>query len=249
MHWRFIPLSTQTAALNMAIDEAILTAIADGKSPPTLRIYQWKPSAVSIGCFQGMQEEVDISKCKAAGVHCVRRITGGGAVYHDYDGELTYSILAPEALFPKDITQSYHLICGWIVDALALIGLEAAFKPINDVIVQGKKISGNAQTRRRGVVLQHGTILYTVDVAKMFSLLKVPNEKIRDKMIATVQERVTSVSNVAPKISKEELYHALREGFLTGKSYTPGTLSVDELTHAKRLVQERYQNDNWNFSR
>src|SRR3989344_7958179 len=176
MKWRIIPLSTQDAFLNMAIDEALCESVANGKASPTIRFYRWKPSAVSIGYFQSLRQEVDTERCKSAGIDVVRRRTGGGAVYHDE--EITYSIIAPEHLLPKGITESYHVICGWVIKGLENIGLVGEFKPINDIIVNGKKISGNAQTRRNGVVLQHGTILHGLDVEKMFSLLKVGQEKI-----------------------------------------------------------------------
>src|SRR3989338_3279674 len=176
--WRIIPLEEHDAFTNMALDEAASEAIASDSEAPTIRFYKWKPSAVSIGCFQSMEDEIDLNVCKKLNVDTVRRRTGGGAVYHDNFGEITYSVIAPESMFPKNIIESYKIICGWIIDSLALIGLQASFIPINDIIVNNKKISGNAQTRRNRIFLQHGTILYDVDVKKMFSLLRVPDEKI-----------------------------------------------------------------------
>ena len=113
--WRIIPLSENSAALNMAIDHAIYEAVAQNKSPPTIRFYAWKPSAVSIGTFQSMHDEIDIEKCNAQSVEYVRRRTGGGAVYHDNRGEITYSVIAPESMFPKNIIESYQVICGWVI--------------------------------------------------------------------------------------------------------------------------------------
>ena len=155
--WRIIDYTENDAFMNMAIDEAVSEAVGSGESLPTIRFYGWKPSAVSIGYFQSLDKEVDIASCERAGVDIVRRRTGGGAVYHDMVGEITYSVIAPEALFPKDILASYREICGWIIDSLAILGIKAEFKPINDIVVGNKKISGNAQTRRGGVLLQHGT--------------------------------------------------------------------------------------------
>lgn len=245
--WRFIPLQTNNAAMNMAIDEAISESVKKG-ADPTIRFYQWKPSAVSIGCFQSMNDEIDIKKCKELGVEYVRRITGGGAVYHDFDGEITYSVIIPACEINLGITESYREICGWIVKSLKLLEIESFFKPINDIVVGDKKISGNAQTRRDGVVLQHGTILYDVDVEKMFSLLKVPDEKIRDKMIAAVKERVTSVK-AHSSATKTETYKALVKGFLDGKDFWEGTLTNEELKRAKELAEIKYSEDYWNFER
>lgn len=244
--WRIIDLETNSAAMNMALDEAISEAVRAKKSLPTIRLYKWQPSAVSIGYFQSLTDEVDVELCKKIGVEFVRRRTGGGAVYHDSSGELTYSVIAPEALFQKGITESYQVICGWIVDALKRAGINSEFKPINDIIAAGKKISGNAQTRRNGILLQHGTILYKLDVATMFSLLKVPKEKISDKFISDVKQRVTSVTDINPQISEQQLRDALVAAFTEGKEFEFGALTEGEKAAAEKLVKGRYAADEWN---
>ena len=91
--WRIMGLDVNDAFMNMAIDEAICRLRSKQKSPNTMRLYRWKPSAVSIGYFQILEEEVDIDACKRLGVDIVRRMTGGGAVYHSYEGEVTYSVI------------------------------------------------------------------------------------------------------------------------------------------------------------
>jgi lipoate-protein ligase A len=246
--WRVIPLEVHDAYTNMGTDEAILEYVRDGKSGPTIRFYRWKPSAVSIGRFQSMEKEVNIARCRELGVDYIRRITGGGAVYHDLDGEITYSVIAPESHFPHGIRESYAFICGWVIAGLGALGIEAAFAPINDIVVRGRKISGNAQTRREGVLLQHGTVLYSIDVKKMFSLLNVSAEKISDKMIKSVEERVTSVSEYSDA-SIEETYEALLRGFTKGKEYEEGRLSSDEVGRASELAKKVYATEAWNFSR
>jgi len=247
MRWRAIPYSENSAFMNMAIDEAVSESVAVG-GPPTIRFYGWKPDAVSIGYFQSLEREVDTAKCMELGVDVVRRRTGGGAVYHDGSGEVTYSIIGKAELFPKDIIASYREICACVIDGLSLLGIESEFKPINDIIVAGKKISGNAQTRRNGVLLQHGTLLYDVDVDRMFSLLKVPDEKIRDKIIATVKERVTSV-RAQRDMGRQEALSALRQGFLSCREYEDGELSGDEIARAEELAGSRYRTKEWNMMR
>lgn len=248
MKWRLIPLETHDAFLNMAIDEAVSEAVAAGEVLPTIRFYRWKPSAVSIGCFQSLEEEVSREFCESKGIDVVRRRTGGGAVYHDYDNEITYSVIAPESAF-GGVTESYHEICGWIVQGFARLGLEASFKPINDVIIGGKKVSGNAQTRRGGVLLQHGTILYGVDIRTMFSCLKVDPAKISDKMIAAVEERVTSLQHLKPELSYEQVLEAMLAAFCEGKEVQESALSASELERAKQLAEERYRSAEWNLQR
>lgn len=255
--WRVIELETHDAFMNMALDEACCESVASGLVRPTVRFYRWSPSAVSIGYFQSLEDEINIEACVADGVDVIRRRTGGGAVYHDYDGEITYSVMVPEKDFCNadgerlGITESYREICGWIINGLQLVGIEAEFKPINDIIVSssGKKISGNAQTRRGGVILQHGTILLTVDVKKMFSLLKVGKEKIADKMIAAVEERVTSIAQVRPEVTREEVYSTLMSAFTIGKTFEVGSWSEKELERAQELVRERYKTSEWNEMR
>lgn len=251
---RFIDLEIHTAFENMAIDEAIMLAMKDGNVPPTLRLYRWSPSAVSIGTFQGMLDEVDVDFCKSRGIDYIRRITGGGAVYHDFEGEVTYSIILPKGhrLAPADIIESYQILCSGIIKALKHLGIESEFKPINDVNAGGKKISGNAMTRRHGCTLQHGTILLDLDVNLMFSILKVPQEKISDKMIADVKERVTSIRDILDRdVSIGELQDALKIGFSDALKIglTPDRLSDAELQTMTKLVQEKYTTHEWNFSR
>jgi lipoate-protein ligase A len=251
---RFIDLEVNDAFTNMAIDEAILLSLKEGKVSPTLRLYRWKPSAVSIGTFQGMKEEVDIQYCRENGIDYIRRITGGGAVYHDYNGEITYSILLPRGhrLAPEDILESYKLLCNGIVIGLDKLGIESEFKPINDIVSGGKKISGNAQTRRHSCVLQHGTILLDLDVEVMFSILKVPKEKISDKMIADVKQRVTSIRDLLHRdVEVEELRAALETGFSEALNVdlVKDELTFEEKSTAKRLAKIKYSTDEWNFSR
>ncbi len=247
--WRVIDATANSAFLNMALDEAISEAVRSRQSPPTIRLYKWMPSAVSIGYFQSLNDEVDAELCRKLGVDIVRRRTGGGAVYHDSNGEITYSVIAPEPMFPKGITESYRSICGCVVDALAKIGIAAEFKPINDIIAGGKKISGNAQTRRNGILLQHGTILYKLDIAAMFSLLKVPKEKISDKFISDVKQRVTSVTEINPQISEQQLKDALLSAFTEGKEFQTGVATPGEITAAEKLAKEKYSSDEWNYLR
>ena len=138
--WRLMPFQFNTAAVNMAIDEAVAEAISFNEASPTIRFYGWRPSAVTIGRFQSMEDEVDLEACERLGIDRVRRRTGGGAVYHDQEGEITYSMICPESMVSKDITASYREVCGHVVEALVSIGLRASFHPINDVLVEGRKI-------------------------------------------------------------------------------------------------------------
>jgi lipoate-protein ligase A len=179
-------------------------------------------------------------------------MTGGGAVFHDK--ELTYSIVIPEShpQIPKNIIESYGRICGAIMKGLIHLGIESKYAPINDIITNGKKISGSAQTRKEKTVLQHGTILMDVDVDKMFSLLKVPNEKIKDKLITDVKQRVTSVKQILGKdLCFKDAAEAMKIGF---EEEFNVKLIKDELTEeetelAKQFKKECFGTKQWNHKR
>lgn len=250
--WRLLQTGANTAYTNMAIDRAILVAQSKGKVPPTVRFYTWDPPAISIGYFQSLTEEIDIQACHKAHVDYVRRITGGGAVFHDK--ELTYSIVISEdhPAIPSNILQSYGRICGALIKGLEQLGVESQYAPINDILSQGRKISGNAQTRKHGTVLQHGTILLDVQVDKMFSLLRVPNEKIKDKMITDVKQRVTSLRHVIGKpVVLQDVADALKHGFEEefNVELTEGSLTKDELMVARKFEKECFATQEWNHRR
>ena len=252
--WRLLDTGLGDAFYNMALDEAIAIARSKKLVPNTLRFFRWEPSAVSIGYFQSMEEEVDIKACNKLGIDYVRRRTGGGAVYHDRDGELTYSLIINEdhPLISRDFQKTYETLCSGIIRGLRILGVPAEFKPINDIIVGGKKISGNAQTRSMNVVHQHGTILRDVNPTLMFTVLKVPSEKIRDKMIKSVKERVTSIKSYLKKeVSFEELKDALIKGFeeTFNIRLIPGEVTNFEEQTAIKLKMEKYSTREWNFKR
>jgi lipoyltransferase/lipoate-protein ligase len=250
--WRLLQTGFDTAFSNMAIDRAILVANSKGKVPPTVRFYGWIPPAISLGYFQSVAEEIDVNACKKLGVDYVRRITGGGAVFHDK--ELTYSIVIPEAhpAIPKNILQSYGRICNALLKGLQQLGIQGTYAPINDILVDEKKISGSAQTRKANTVLQHGTILLDVDVDTMFSLLKVPNEKIKDKLIRDVKQRVTSIEHiVGKKIRFEEVAEALKTGFEEEfhVELVQGILTNEEKASAAHFEKECFSTTQWNHRR
>jgi len=252
--WRLLDTGLRDAFYNMALDEAIAIARSKNIVPNTIRFFRWEPSAVSIGYFQSMEEEVDIEACNRLGIDYVRRRTGGGAVYHDRDGELTYSLVVNEdhPLISRDFQKTYETLCSGLVRGLRLLGVPAEFKPINDIVVGGKKISGNAQTRGMGVVHQHGTILRDVNPKLMFTVLKVPSEKIRDKMIKAAEERVISIkSYLGREVSFEELKSALIKGFEESFNIRllPGEITYFEEQMALKLKAEKYSTREWNFRR
>ncbi len=245
MDLRVIYDTGHPAYWNMGFDESLLVHL--NEIGPTLRVYGWSPPAVSIGYFQSMTEEVNIQRAKELGVDLVRRITGGGAVYHKY--ELTYSITLPE--LRGRILDSYHLLDMGIIKALQTLNIDAKQAGINDVVVNGKKISGNAQTRKYGGLLQHGTLLIEVHPEEMFEILLVPEEKMKDKAISDVRQRVTSLKDIGVEIEFEELQKILVDGFKEALNADLYEEDVDEkiYDYAHKLEVEKYATHEWNFRR
>jgi lipoyltransferase/lipoate-protein ligase len=253
--WRLLPLETNNAFMNMAIDESILDERVAGQVPNTLRFYRWKPSAVSIGKNQNLENEVYLDACEKLGVDVVRRISGGGAVYHDFEGEVTYSVIAKISdLGTADITTVYYKIYEAITDALRLLGVAADFSSGNakncpNLTVGGKKISGSSQTLTHGIVLQHGTILRNLDLTKMFQLLKLRD--VNCSIAVDIGKRkITSIQNeLGHKISPDTVTNALTQGFqaILKIQLEPGELSETEKENADKLYKEKYNTKEWNF--
>lgn len=250
--WRLLETGFHSAAENMAIDRAILVAHSQQKVPPTVRFYGWNPPAISIGYFQKLTDEIDLQACKQYGVDYVRRITGGGAVFHE--DEVTYSIVIREdhPQVSKNVLESYGLICQAIINGLSHLNVKSSYAPINDILVNNKKISGNAQTRKYKTVLQHGTVLTNVDVEKMFQILQVPNEKIKGKLIANVKERVTSLTHETNDVfSFEKVSDALRRGFeeTFDISLVKGELTDEEIELTDSFKTSIFGAKEWNHQR
>jgi lipoate-protein ligase A len=234
----------------MAIDEALLVLRREGSIPDTLRIYRFKPSAVTIGYFQRVRDSVNLGFLEEAGIPFTRRITGGGSVFHDENGELTYSVVLPIKGDLTDVQESYRIICDGLVKALEKLGVKAEFAPVNDILVQGRKISGSAQTRRAGYLLQHGTLMYATNLDLLEKTLAAPREKLESKGVRSIRERVVTLEQVIGRVSLDELAEALLQGFaksLNAEVYVD-ELSERELEAASKLV-DKYRDPGWVFKR
>lgn len=254
--WLLLSLQTNNAFMNMSIDEAILTARVADKVPNTLRFYRWQPSAISVGKNQKPEDEIYLDACRQQGVDVVRRISGGGTVYHDFEGEVTYSVVAKIAdLGAGDITVVYAKIYEAITDALRLLGIPADFssgdqKNCPNLTVGGKKISGSSQTITRGVVLQHGTVLRSIDLPKMFTLLKLKNASC-SQAADIAKRKITSIeSELGHKVMPDTVANALAQGFksILKIQLQEGELTPAEVELAEKLYKEKYSTADWNLS-
>ncbi|MFX0069892.1 MAG: biotin/lipoate A/B protein ligase family protein [Candidatus Hermodarchaeota archaeon] len=251
--WRFLSLEIRDGFSNMALDEAILKAVFEKKSPNTLRFYKWNPSTASIGRNQSLSNEIDMNFASKNGFNVVRRITGGGAVFHDKDREITYSIVCPikflEHLGAKKVIDQFEIITQGIIAGLRIYGLtpEKGIIHCPALFLDGRKFSGNAQVRRTGYLLQHGTILLDIDPELMYSVLTPPPSVSKSRMVQSVRAKCIGIKEQLKDYDQEKFIEALKQGFekILNIELEEGCFSDYELELAEKLVIRKYSNINW----
>lgn len=265
--WRFLNTGPASGAFNMAVDETLLEGVGSGE--PVLRVYGWAPAAVSFGYGQQPWREVDLDKCRAAGIEVVRRLTGGRAVLHWE--ELTYSVICrdddPQCGGP--ISHTYRRIGEALVHGLRLFGVEAilerarprALRPREtgvsepcfaslarwEVKCGGRKLIGSAQRRVRGAILQHGALLIGPQHRRLLELLPAGAAEGR-AATSRLEEGSTCLQEwVDESVNVEQLAGCLAEGFADylGVEMQPGVLSPAEAGRAVELMQTQYGNPVW----
>src|SRR5699024_7936879 len=148
--------------------------VGAGRRAPTLRIWDWTTPAVVIGIFQSVKNEVDGAAAHALGIDVVRRITGGGAMFMEAGACITYSIYAPQSLGAgMTFQESYAFMDDWVIRALGKLGINAWYRPLNDITSDAGKVGGAAQARRGGAVLHHVTMAYDMDANRMLQVLRI----------------------------------------------------------------------------
>ncbi len=239
--------------MNMSVEEAIPRSVGEGEAPNTVRFWH-NSNTIVLGCFQSADLEVNYDACKETGTQVVRRFTGGGAVYHDA-GNLNYAISLKKGhpLVPdNDLQLVFQRLSEGTVEGLRSLGVRAEFQPINDIQVDGRKVSGAAGSVRWGTVFHHGCILVASDLAILGRVLNVPGVKLADRHVASVQKRVTTVRD---ELQKDLTTRDVRDAIVRGieRSYNvrlvEGQLSSSELSLAKELYDSKYNTSQWNLER
>jgi lipoate-protein ligase A len=244
--WRVIPLETMTAAWAMALEEALMGTVASG-GPPTVRFWRWDPSAVTIGRFQDVEQEVVLHRCQMKGIDVVRRMSGGGTTYHDTDREFVFSVTAPEGQFARDVVGAYTQVLGLVVEALGDLGIDARIKDDNNIMVGDRKVSGNSQRRGSGVLQVHGTVLWDVDEETMFSVLRArPDVDVKGRATPSKHHPVTGLSSLAD-ITYDEAYETLFQKLLKGRTFIVTSWTEEELARAEEMVATKYGTEEWNL--
>ena len=270
--WNFINTGSKNPYYNMAMDEALLNFVSRGEIDPVIRFYTWNPATLSIGYFQRLQKEIDIDKVKEKGYGLVRRQTGGRGVLHDK--ELTYSVIVPESHpnMPSTVTEAYKIISQGLLEGFKNLGFETYFaiprskeerdklkQPRSSVcfdapswyelVVEGRKIAGSAQTRQKGVILQHGSILQDIDIDDLFDMFIFKNERLKSKMKENFVQKAVAINDISNQhITLNEMENAFESGFKKGLNidFKPLELTEKQKEEVQEL-EEKYRSEAWMY--
>lgn len=244
----------------MAVDEALLLSFDPAASLPILRLYSWTPPALSLGRFQDAALVLNIDKCRTAGVPIVRRITGGGVIYHA--DELTYSIVCAPRHIPStpSIKESFRVLTSFLLVFYKNLGLEPCYaadachgrrlgertafcfagKETYDILVKGKKIGGNAQRRLKEVIFQHGSIPLENRAEKGGTFMRESPHDLR--------EQTSSLAESGIKRDEADLKSLLAESFCEGMGVTLQEEEFTQLEQAKSTeLRRKYLDESWNL--
>lgn len=264
--FRLIRDTSRDGAWNMAVDEAILHAVANGISPPTLRLYAWEPACLSLGRAQSI-DDVDLGRLRERGWDIVRRPTGGRAILHHQ--ELTYAVIAPERhpIMQGGVLESYRKISAALVRGIENLSVEIAVKgpdPMTDeertnpicfevpsayeISAQGRKIIGSAQVRKRKVVLQHGSLPLSGDLGMICDVLSYTDESTREQAKEALLRKAATLEMLTGReVSWQEAADSMTLGFTLafGLNLTKSRLVAAEEHQIAQLIEARYRNASW----
>ena len=256
--WRLIDTDSCKAAYNMALDEAIATAVRKDKSPPTLRLYGWTTSSVSIGCFQKISD-VDKEYCFQKRIPIVRRPTGGRAILHNDEITYSFSVKTTSGIFSKGLLNSYKMISKAFVLAFSRIGpipeltlhRETRYvrSPLcfqstsyGEITISNMKVIGSAQKRWTEGLLQQGSIPYHIDKDKMMKIFILKSSS--PEVLKGLKEIIPGLN---PADFKNSIKMAFEETF--DIKLMPSYPSQEELSLAEELEAKKYLSSQWNFQR
>lgn len=236
----------QSPAMHMALDQTLAESTEAGLRGPSLRIWEWGGPSVIIGSFQSLRNEVDAEGAKRHGIEVVRRISGGGAMFVEPGNTITYSLVVPSSLVDGlSYEQSYAFLDDWVLGALGELGINAVYKPINDIASPAGKIAGAAQKRLAGgTVLHHVTMAYDIDADKMLQVLRIGREKLSDKGTKSANKRVDPLRSQTG-LPRAEIIESFKTYFASRYRIQPGAITEAERQRAAQLVAEKFSTPEW----
>ncbi|MBC9823306.1 biotin/lipoate A/B protein ligase family protein [Terrabacter sp. MAHUQ-38] len=241
-----IPARVLHPAMHVALDEVIAREVASGERPPTLRFWDWDSPLVVIGSFQSVRNEVDPDGAARHGIDVVRRVSGGGAMFMEPGNTITYSLVVPTSLVEGlSFERSYAFLDEWVIGALADVGVNAHFVPLNDIASDTGKIGGAAQKRFvSGAVLHHVTMAYDIDADKMLEVLRIGREKMSDKGTKSANKRVDPMRSQTG-LSRAAILESFAASFARRYRTKDADYTAAELAEAQRLVDEKFATTEW----
>jgi lipoate-protein ligase A len=257
MDWRLIREERLDGPTAMALDEVAAETVAAG-GPATVRLYRWTPSTVTLG-YGNDADILDREHCAAAGIDVTRRPTGGGAIHHDTDGDVAYSIVAPRSALPDDVTDCYRRLLAPVLAAFESVGADVAFAdaeapalweplcylraldPAHDLVgPDGRKIAGNAQYRTREAVVQHGSLTFAVDPEPRLAPFAEP--PVSQSAFA---ERVCGLADLNLGVDRSAFVDRLEDELASWAGAEPGGWTDAERDRAADLCDRKYDDDRW----
>jgi len=238
-----LDISFKTPAKNLALEEVLLNRLDSHDAPNVLRLWESAVPFVAVGVSQAIREHVHVGACREDGIPILRRCSAGGCVLQG-PGCLNFSLFLRQADYPeiRTIRGSYQFILGRISEALHIRGVSARHKGTSDLAVGGKKVSGNAQKRRRTCILHHGTLLYEMDSERMERYLREPADRPRYRGTRTHRGFMRCIP-----LPVGELRAAVCEAFDALGRGEP--LLREEREAVNKLVDEKYGQPDWNLRR
>ena len=227
---------------NMAFDEYCLESLPIDE--PVFFLWQNKPSVI-VGFNQEVNTEVNLEYLNQQGITLARRVTGGGAVYHDF-GNLNYTIVGRS----EDLERDYPEYASLMMKALQALGVPATISGRNDILVEGKKISGFAKRVCKNRLMVHGTLMFNVDVDVLTHVLNPSNSKLQSKGIASVRSRVANLSDYLPELADIQSFKNRLEDILSNHyADEEYQLSEEDMANIQSLADEKFSTWEWNYGR
>jgi lipoate-protein ligase A len=244
--WEVVHEKAVSPRMNLALDEVLTARVGDGRRRPTLRLWEWNESAVVIGSFQSLRNEVDPEGAARHGFDVVRRISGGGAMMMAAGQIITYSLYVPASLVAgMTFADSYAFLDDWVLQALRSLGIAATYQPLNDIASPTGKIGGAAQKRlANGGVLHHATLSYDIDGEVMTEVLRIGREKLSDKGTTSAAKRVDPLRSQTG-LPRDQIIERFIETFSRLYGAEPGRITEEEYAEAEALVTSKFATDEW----
>nr|WP_133754928.1 biotin/lipoate A/B protein ligase family protein [Naumannella halotolerans] len=240
-----IPATVLPPVMHVALDEVIAKEVAAGTRGPTLRFWDWDSPLVVIGSFQSYRNEIDPEGAARHGIDVVRRISGGGAMFMEPGNCITYSLTVPTSLVEGlSFERAYAFLDSWVIEALARVGVNARYVPLNDIASDVGKIAGAAQKRYPGVVLHHVTMAYDIDADKMLEVLRIGREKMSDKGTKSANKRVDPMRSQTG-MDRQAILDSFADTFRGLYAINESAYTDAELATAADLVETKFGTKEW----